>query len=152
MSPGIPWLPGGQDELPAERYIIFADGANVVQRIDETFLTKDGTNFTGEWQSPTLNQIEEGKEFSLAALELYYTALGATTVAVSGSGDGGETWTTPQNVALSISAGRIRRTRVDFDDAIGFDVRFRIQMDQNVLVNIFGYRPHLVDRGDLIFD
>lgn len=137
--------------MPAERYIVFADGSNVVQRIDETLVTKDGANYTAEWQSPTLNQVEEGFEFQLAALELFYAALGATTVGVSGSGDGGETWSPVQNVNLLISAGQMRRVRVDFDAVIGFDVRFRLQMDQNVLVSIFGYRPHLVERGDLIF-
>lgn len=151
MSPGIPWLPGGQDELPAERFIVFADDSNVVQRIDETLTTKDGASFTAEWQSPTLNQLDEGKEFQLEALEIFYAALAATTVAVSASADGGETWTTPQNINLLISAGQMRRVRADFDGVTGFDVRFRLQMDQDELVSIFGYRPHLVDRGDLIF-
>ncbi|KKK67221.1 hypothetical protein LCGC14_2956220, partial [marine sediment metagenome] len=80
----------------------------------------------------------------------YYSGT-ATTLSLSASGDGGETFSTPQVIAVQTTPLRVDRLRVDFDDVTGFDIRFRIQLDTDVLVNIFGYRPHLVDRGDLIF-
>ncbi len=148
--PGLPYLPPGQSDLPAERFILFADDTNLVLRIDEAAVQKNLVSFTAEWQSPTLNQINEGHSFSLAALELYYSGT-ATTLSLSASGDGGETFSTPQVIAVQTTPLRVDRLRVDFDDVTGFDIRFRIQLDTDVLVNIFGYRPHLVDRGDLIF-
>lgn len=147
---GLPYLPPGQSDLPAERFILFADTGNIVLRIDEAAVQKNLVSFTGEWQSPTLNQIKEGFVYSLAALELYYAAT-STTLSISGSGNGGETWSTPQVISVLTTTQRIERLRVDFDDVFGFDVRFRLQLDTDVLINIFGYRPHLVDRGDLIF-
>ncbi len=148
---GIPYLPPGQSDLPAERFILFADTANFVNRIDETASAKRGVAFTGEWQSGTLNQMKEGHEFTLSLLELFYAGT-ATTITISASGDGGETLSTPQGINLVTTTLTIPRVAVSFDDggATGIDVRFRIQLDTTILVNIFGYRPHLVDRGDLI--
>lgn len=148
---GLPYLPPGQSDLPAERFILFADTSNLVLRIDEAVVQKNLVSFTGEWQSGTLNQLREGSVFSLAALELFYAAISATTLSISGSGDGGENWSVPQIVVMQATPGRIERLRVDFDDVTGFDVRFRLQLDTDVLANIYGYRPHLIDRGDLLF-
>lgn len=148
---GIPYLPPGQSELPAERFILFVDTSNLVLRIDEAVVQKNLVSFTAEWQSGTLNQLNEGHVFSLAGLDLYYAAISATTLSISGSGDGGETWSTPQVIVLQGTPNRTERLRVDFDDVTGFDVRFRLQLDTDILANIYGYRPHLVDRGDLIF-
>lgn len=149
---GIPYLPPGQSDLPAERFILFADDSNFVNRIDETATAKRGVAFTGEWQSGTLNQVDEGHEFTLSLLELYYAGT-ATTISVSASGDGGETWTAPQIINIVTTPQQITRVAVSFDGqaSTGIDVRFRIQLDTTILVNVFGYRPHLVDRGDLIF-
>lgn len=146
----LPYLPPGQSDLPAERFILFADTGSLVQRIDEAVAQKNLVSFTGLWISPTLNQIVEGNEFSLSLLELYYAAT-ATTISVSASGDGGETFSTPQVISLLTTPERIDRVAIGFDDVVGIDVRFKIELDTDVLVNIYGYRPHLVDRGDLIF-
>ncbi len=146
----LPYLPPGQSELPAERFILFADTGSLVQRIDEAEVQKNLVSFIGLWISPTLNQIVEGHEFSLTLLELYYAAT-ATTISVSASGDGGETFSTPQVIALFTTPERIDRVAIGFDDVEGIDVRFKIELDTDVLVNIYGYRPHLIDRGDLIF-
>lgn len=148
---GIPYLPPGQSDLPAERFILFADITNLVLRIDEAAVQKNLVSFTGEWQSGTLNQLNEGHVFSLTALELFYASRGVTSLDISGSGDGGETWSAPQTIVMQATPNRTERLRVDFDDVVGFDVRFRLQLNTDILANIYGYRPHLIDRGDLIF-
>ena len=145
----LPYLPPGQASLPAERFILFADTANIVQRVDESQVQKDGSSFTGTWESGTLNRILEGKIFELALLELFYSAT-ATTISVSASGDGGETYSTPEVVTLLTTPSQIARVAVGLG-VTGLDLRFRIQLNTDVLVNIYGYRPHLIDRGDLDF-
>ena len=145
----LPYLPPGQASLPAERFILFADTANVVQRIDEADVQKDGGDFTASWQSPTLNSLKEGHVFELTLLELWYSA-SATTISVSASGDGGETFSTPQVVSLITTPDQIIRAVAGFE-VTGLDLRFKIDFDTNILVNIYGYRPHLIDRGDLEF-
>lgn len=151
--PGLPYLPGGVTELPANRFVLWADGTNQIQRLDESAVQKDGADFTGHWETGTLNQIGEGREYTLHAMELIYSALANTTITVYVSGDGGEIFSAGQQVTIPITAGRIDRVIVGLsglDEATGFDLRFRIELDTNVLVNIFGYRPHFADRGDLI--
>lgn len=151
--PGLPYLPPGQSELPAERYILFADTSNVVVRIDETATAKIAAAFTAEWQSPTLNQLREGFVYQLASLELLYAAIANTTLDISASGDGGENWSAPQSLAIPSTTLRVDRVRVDFVDpaVTGFDLRFRLQFVTTDLINVYGYRPHLVERGELLF-
>ncbi len=146
----LPFLPPGQSDLPAERFILFVDVANVVQRIDESQVQKDGVSFTSEWQSPTLNRIDEGKKFTLTMLELFYASL-ATTISVSASGDGGTTFTTPEVITLPLTGAEEISSVVSTPEVTGKDIRFKLEFDTDVLVNIYGYRPHLVDRGDLEF-
>jgi hypothetical protein len=145
----LPFLPPGQTSLPAERFILFADPSNDVQRIDEASVQKDGGSFTSEWQSGTLNRVEEGKTFELALLDIFYSAF-ATTISVAGSGDGGETWGPDQVATLVLTPDKIETVRVGLG-VTGTDLRFRILFDTDILVNIYGFRPHLVERGDLIF-
>lgn len=145
----LPYLPPGQSSLPAERFILFADTANLIQRIDETAVQKNGANFTSTWESGTLNRLDEGHTFELTVLELWYAAT-ATTISVSASGDGGETYSTPEIVTLITTPNQIARVLAGLD-VTGLDLRFKIEFDTNILVNIYGYRPHLIDRGDLDF-
>jgi hypothetical protein len=145
----LPFLPPGQTTLPAERFILFADPSNDVQRIDEASVLKDGGSFSAEWQSGTLNRIDEGKVFELALLDLFYSAF-ATTISVAASGDGGETFGPDQVVTLALTPDKIDTVRVGLG-VTGTDLRFRILFDTDILVNIYGFRPHLIERGDLIF-
>jgi len=145
----LPFLPPGQASLPAERFILFADPSNDVQRIVEAAVQKDGSSFTSEWQSGTLNRIDEGKTFELSLLDLFYSAF-ATTISVAASGDGGQTFGPNQTVNLLLTPDEIASVRVGLG-VTGTDLRFRILFDTDVLVNIYGFRPHLIDRGDLIF-
>lgn len=152
--PGLPYLPGGLDELPAEKFLLFADENNRIFRIDESNVQKNTTSFTAHWESGTLNQIAEGRLFTLRVLELYYAALATTSVTVKVSGDGGENYDAGQVVSLPITAGRIGRVAVTFDgleEATGDDLRFRLELDTDILANIYGYREHIADRGDLLF-
>jgi hypothetical protein len=145
----LPFLPPGQASLPAERFVLFADPTNEVQRIDEAEVQKDGASFTSEWQSGTLNRIDEGKTFELALLDLFYSAF-ATTISVAASGDGGQTFGPNQVVNLVLTPDKIETVRVGLG-VTGTDLRFRILFDTDVLANIYGFRPHLIERGDLIF-
>ncbi len=145
----LPFLPPGQAALPAQRFVLFADPSNDVQRIDESLVQQDGASFTSEWQSGTLNRIDEGKTFELALLDLFYSAF-ATTISVAGSGDGGQTFGPNQVVNLALTPDEIATVRVGLG-VTGTDLRFRILFDTDVLANIFGFRPHLIERGDLIF-
>jgi len=145
----LPFLPPGQAALPAERFVLFADPTNDVQRIDEASVQQDGVSFVSEWQSGTLNRIDEGKTFELALLDLFYSAF-ATTISVAASGDGGETFGPDQVVNLILTPEKIETVRVGLG-VTGTDLRFRILFDTDILANIYGFRPHLVERGDLIF-
>lgn len=145
----LPFLPPGQASLPAERFILFVDPTNEVQRIDEAAVQQDGVSFTSEWQSGTLNRVDEGKTFELALLDLFYSAF-ATTISVAASGDGGETFGPDQIVNLRLTPDKIETVRIGLG-VTGTDLRFRILFDTDVLANIFGFRPHLIERGDLIF-
>lgn len=149
----IPYLPGGVAELPAERFILFADTGRDVMRIDEATLLKDGVGFTSHWTTPTLNQLAEGREFTLRAVEILYSALAATSIRVLVSNNGGETFSAATVVPLPQTLGRVARVWATFDnvgEATGFDLQVRFEMDQNVLCVLYGYKPHLVDRGELI--
>ena len=143
----LPYLPPGQASLPAERFILFADLSNDVQRIDESQVQQDGVSFTSTWISGTLNQVREGHVFELSQLELWYAAT-ATTISVSASGDGGETFSTPVVATLVTTPDQIARVLVGLG-VTGLDLRFKIELDTDILANIYGYRPHLIDRGDL---
>ena len=145
----LPYLPPGQTSLPAERFILFADLSNDVQRIDEADVLQDGASFTAEWQSGTLNRVQEGTIFELALLDLFYSSFG-TTINVAASGDGGQTFSPNQLVNLVLTPDKIETVRVGLG-VTGTDLRFRILMDTDVLANIYGFRPHLIERGDLIF-
>lgn len=149
----LPYLPGGVASLPAQRFVLFADTANIVHRINEATLQKNGVNFTSRWRTPTLNQLAEGREFTLRALELMYAALTTTSVRVLVSNNGGETFSAAQVVALPQTLGRVARVWVTFDgvaEATGFDLQAQFEMDQNALHVLYGYKPHLADRGELI--
>lgn len=148
MSP-VPYLPAGVSELPAERFLLFADTAHLVQRIDEANKQKNLTSFTGFWESPTLNQVEDGFEYTLSELMLFYGAEANTTLTIRASGDGGDTWAEVQVVNLLATVDEIKRVMAGFN-VTGFDVRFRIEFDTDVLVNVYGYRPTLIKRSDLV--
>lgn len=145
----LPFLPPGQASLPAERFVLFANPSNDVQRIDEAAVQQDGSSFTSEWQSGTLNRLDEGKIFELALLDLFYSAF-ATTISVAATGDGGETFGPDQTVQLLLTPDKVDTVRVGLG-VTGTDLRFRIRFDTDILANIYGFRPHLIERGDLIF-
>jgi hypothetical protein len=97
--------------------------------------------------------LKEASQFTLRAIELWFAALEITTVDLLVSGDGGENYSSPLTLNLPLTGGRIGSIWATFEgleEATGDDLRVRIEFDQDELSIIYGYRPHLVDRGDLI--
>lgn len=146
MSP-LPYLPAGVASLPAERFVLFADTDHQVMRVDESTLQKDGADFTAYWESPPLAP-HPGHSVSLMRVELFYSVATPTFVRVRASNDGGDTWQKSQSINLDQVNKRIARGVADFFPGVtGEDVRIRIELPTDIPVNIYGYKPHLVDRG-----
>lgn len=144
----LPFLPGGVDELPARRFVLFADEQNTIQKQDESVKTADGQSFEGEWVSPSLNRGDPSYLWTIIECQLFYTAEANTTITVEASGDGGETWFNTREVLLDGGTDELRSVNVPLN-ITGDDVRVRVLFDTNVLVKILGYRPRLVRRGDV---
>lgn len=150
MSP-LPYLPEGKSELPASRFVVFADSAHSVVRIDESSKTLSGISFTGSWETGSLNG--DGMfEKTIRLLTIVYSSPVDTTMTIRVSGDGGVTW--PEvRVAQLLATGSdgIKRTRVAFNTS-GYDVRIRLELDTDEVVNLFELHPDLVVRGDYNVD
>lgn len=146
MSP-LPYLPAGVSELPAERFILFADTTNLVQKIDESAKTFNGVSFTGVWESGSLNS-ETFRELTLRYITLVYISAVPTTVTISASGDGGETWSQTRvlNIVAS-TASRLRRVQYGFN-VTGFDLRIKIELNTDEVFQIYELHPVLVVRGE----
>lgn len=146
MSP-LPYLPGGVTELPATRFVLFADANHRVQKIDESALTLSGTSFTGIWESSSLNG-QEIEEKTLTYLTLAYLSAVTTTMTVKVSGDGGETWPESQSVPIVASVtGQLRRAQMGFN-VTGFDLRIRLELDTDQVFHVYELHPVLVKRGE----
>lgn len=144
----LPFLPGGVDELPARRFVLFADEDNTVQKQDESVKTADGQTFVGEWVSPSLNRGEPSFLWTIIECQFLYTAEADTTMTVEASGDGGATWFNTREVNLKGGTDELRSVNVSLN-ITGDDVRVRVLLDTNILVKLLGYRPRLVRRGDV---
>lgn len=136
----MPYLPGGVDELPESRVILFADQNNEVRAIDESLVTRAGESFVGKHQSPSLNREDLSRIYTLRRLMLFYEAQADTTLLIRASGNGGEVYdpADDQRVNLVETAERHRRVLALFNVS-GFDLRFRLDFDTDVLVNVLGY-------------
>lgn len=148
MSP-LPYLPSGTATAESERFILFANDVHDVMRIDESLLTKDGNDYVSYWESPSLGGVEAGINLNLTAVELYYAAAKVTTITVKASKDGGESWPESQTLLIDASTKRMSLGMVNFN-ITGIDIRIRIEFPTSIPVNIYGFRPTLVDRGTLI--
>jgi hypothetical protein len=144
----LPYLPGGQANLPAERFLLFADGTNQVQVLDESEKLGDGVAFDGHWTTPTLNRQNQIEAYTLTAFRIYYSAEADTTVTIRVSGDGGNTWSETKQVAVSGTENEIRRAAKGFNTT-GYDLRVQIVFDTETLVKVFGFRVTLVPAGAL---
>jgi len=146
----LPYLPGGVDELPAERFLVFADGNNKVQRFDESATTADGVAFTGLWESVTLNRGSKVHDCRIQTVTLFYSVQTATTLTLGVSVDGGRTWTDKiVNLAATVE-GEISDVTTNFN-LCGKDIRIRIQFDQAVPVKVFELFPSLIYEGGVEF-
>lgn len=142
----LPYLPSGVEFLPANRFILFADSDNLIQRLDESAKTLNGVSFTGWWESNSLNKqaLNEG---TLNLLTIVYSATNATTLTVRVSGDGGETWNQTRVIDLPATlGGRVARVRRGFNTT-GFDLRIRLELDTDEVISLFELHPEIVVRG-----
>jgi len=142
-----PYAPkAGEDDLPALRYIIFADLTHQIQHIDESADT-----IQGFWESPSINRIELSQQtavWSMTTLLLYYTAQEDYSLGISVTGDGGRIWQEESTWTLLASRGGIRNSLKGVN-VTGFDLRFRLIFREAQPISIHAYRPKLIPRGTL---
>jgi hypothetical protein len=143
-----PYLPGGQAELPALRFILFADGGNQVRRINESLLTRPEGFPSTYWVSPALNSEIEDLEATLTLITLMYIATGVGTLLLDVSKDGGQTWEQEKSLEVS-EALVIRRVSAGFN-LTGFDLRFRIRFPESPLILIHEYSARILPRSEQI--
>lgn len=147
MSP-LPWLPSGENELPASRFVLFANTSHMVQKMDESAITLNGTSFTGIWESGSLNKGEI-VEKTLRYLTITYISRVNTTVRVRASGNGGDTWIN-KTVSLEASSGEeIQRAQVRFG-VTGYDLRIRLELIEDALFHIYELHPVIARRGEYV--
>lgn len=128
-------------------HLVFATTDHQVMTIDESVVTTPDGTFIADWISQSLNREDAAHEYTIRLLKLWYTAQDDTTISVSVSGDGGETWNETRVVEILATTGsRTRAVNIPFGTT-GFDLRFRIRFDTDVLVNVWKYRPRLIKRG-----
>lgn len=147
----LPYLPGGQTELPAERHIVFAGDGNIIQKFDESEKRADGATFSASWQSADLNRSQPKTALTLNQVMISYSAERNTNIILEASVDGGINWNVSRSVSLvGTLDNQIRDTIVDLF-VTGFDIRIRIRFELDELVNIFALHPVLVRRGPAQF-
>lgn len=143
----MPYFPETSGDLPATRFLLFADDANLVRVLDESEVQKNSISFTAQWTSPSLNRRDPSREYTLRRVIFFYDAQSVTTITVRASGDGGATWN--ESKTVNLAAGDSQRVAVGFNTS-GSDLRFQVQFDQDVVANIYGYRYRAVERSDLV--
>lgn len=142
----LPYLPAGVTSLPANRFVLFADETNLVQRVDESAKLRNGVSFTGWWETGSLNQGAL-HEMTIILVTFAYSSPVNTTLTAKVSGNGGETWN--ETKALNIyttGSDRMARDRLGFRTS-GFDIRLRIELDTDEVINLYELHPELVVRG-----
>jgi hypothetical protein len=143
-----PFLPGGQSELPARRFVLFADGDNSIRHIDESVLLRDGGFPDTYWVSPSLNNQIEDLEATLTLVTLMYVATAAGTLLLDVSKDGGLTWEQEKSLAVA-ETSVVRRVSAGFN-LTGYDLRFRIRFPSASLVLVHEYSARLLPRSEHI--
>lgn len=149
MKPYQPPLSQGFN-LPAQRYVIYADDEGSVWHINEASSVIGGT-----WDSPDLVRLRGSAEqfnpvpgvWTLHKLLLSYIATEDSVVSVSFSVNGGEIWKSERTVRLSQTRGGTSWKLIQAN-VTGPDIRFRIEFHDNELVKIVGYRPAMSLRAN----
>lgn len=143
-----PFVPTpGVDDLPALRYVIYADENHKVQHISESANT-----LQGYWESPSLVRPELSQVaavWGVTALLLYYSARDDSSIGIQWTFNGGGDWTDESLWPLTASAGSVRSDLRGFN-VTGFDLRFRLIFQEATPVSIHGYRPRLIPRSTLL--
>jgi hypothetical protein len=145
-----PFLPEGRNDLPAQRYVLAALALNQVVVFEETEKQIDSVSFDGRWDSPSLNQELRGN--SLVQVSFKYSAEGVTNLTIFASSDGGATWPGQYSVSiLGTVADQTSWGHAFFDSVTGPDLRFRVLLDTDVLVNVYSYSVRVIERGAVEF-
>lgn len=143
-----PYVPEqGTDELPALRYVIFADSSHQIQHIDESANTVQGY-----WESPSLVRPELSQlaaVWGVTALLLYYSSKEDRTIGIQWTPNGGSDWREERSWTLLATGGGIRSKLKGFN-VTGSDLRFRLIFREAQPLSIHAYRPRLIPRGTLI--
>jgi hypothetical protein len=145
----LPYLPGSQAELPAERILVFAGGDNGVRAFDESLKTVDGISFEGRWMSHSLNIEDPFHRYTLNQLSFVYSAEDDSSFQVRFSIDGGRNWIFEVQYQVVQTGPNETAWSNGFPHITGNDLRFEIIFDKDELINIFGFRPTLVKRGSV---
>lgn len=143
----MPYFPETEGDLPANRFLIFADQSNLVRVLDESKAQKKGQSFTGYWTSPTLNRKDPSRECTLRRIIVFYDAQSSTTITVRASGDGGDNWNESKTVSLASGDGLRKATGFN---TTGIDLRVQFRFDQDIVVGISGFTYKYVLRSDLV--
>lgn len=145
----LPYLPAGQDSLPASRFVIFADSTNQVHRFDESAKYANGTPFESFWESNTLNKQEIGRLYKFLALRLHYSAEDDVNISIESSADGGDTWLS-EMVEIKVTTGTRLKTVNIYPMIVGEDLRFRINFDPEIIVNFVGFSVKINREGSIV--
>lgn len=148
MTP-VAWLPSGSTELPAARFVLFANDSHEVHRIDESATQLNGVSFTGHWESGSLAGPAV-IEATLRKLTIVYLSPVNTTITVKASGDGGETWSHSSSVTITASTGEQLRRVVVGMNVTGFDLRVRLELDTAQVILINELHPVIARRGEYV--
>lgn len=144
----VPWLPAGASELPAERFVAFADTNNLVQLLNESVKTLDGASFTGIYLSHTLNRKNPAKIYTIKEIAIFYATGVDHTITVRGSGDGARTFPVSKVVALRATLnGQVDQVSIPLGVS-GKDLRVQFEFDSDEVANWFGWQPVLIERGN----
>ena len=141
----LPYLPSGVNDLPAERFVIFADKLNRIQRFAESESTYDGQAFTGFWESVTLNKQEIGRLWKFLSLRVLYFCEANATASFEFTADGGDNWT-PITAGIVATTGLRTRTAIFYPNLIGEDLRFRINFGSTIY-NVVAFDARIVRAG-----
>lgn len=150
MSP-LPYLPDGQQELPARRIVLFANAQNRVMRIDESRLNEDGAGFEGQLITPSLCRADPSILWTLKEVQVWYTASQDSTFLMAVSLDGGDAFVDEYTIDVSGGTDAVLSVvQVPFNHT-GDDIRLRFTLT-NSIVKLYGYRPKLHPRGEIRYD
>jgi hypothetical protein len=144
----MPFQPGGVRELPASRVVLLADDQNRVRAIDERTVRRLDQKVESSWESPSLNRKDMDREYTFTRLVLLYSADETSTFEVEVTGDGSN-YSSPETLTVEDTEGRLKRVVIG-PNVSGFDLRFRVLMEEDEIINIHEYTARMVERSEIV--